>query len=93
MDTNSLRIQASSWLMSNILQHIDGFRYFGIYPCARRAGATNDLLQVANNMADYLPAAKLSPISSASLSYELVFNTPGDLARFMNKLQQSPYGS
>jgi len=60
----------------------------------RAAGATNDLLQVANNMADYLPARKIITNQfSFSYPYELVFNTsPGDLAKFVNDLQQSPYG-
>lgn len=95
MDTNSLRIQAEQlahvkYLCNTLMD--SGISEF--IRVRRAAGATNDLLQVANNMADYLPARKIITNQfSFSYPYELVFNTsPGDLARFMNKLQQSPYG-
>ena len=95
MDTNSLRIQAEQlahvkYLCNTLMD--SGISEF--IRVRRAAGATNDLLQVANNMADYLPARKIITNQfSFSYPYELVFNTsPGDLAKFMNKLQQSPYG-
>lgn len=95
MDTNSLRIQAEQlahvkYLCNTLMD--SGISEF--IRVRRAAGATNDLLQVANNMADYLPARKIITNQfSFSYPYELVFNTsPGDLAKFMNELQQSPYG-
>lgn len=95
MDTNSLRIQAEQlahvkYLCNTLMD--SGISEF--IRVRRAAGATNDLLQVANNMADYLPARKIITNQfSFSYPYELVFNTsPGDLGKFMNKLQQSPYG-
>lgn len=95
MDTNSLRIQAEQlahvkYLCNTLMD--SGISEF--IRVRRAAGATNDLLQVANNMADYLPARKIITNQfSFSYPYELVFNTsPGDLAKFVNDLQQSPYG-
>ncbi len=95
MDTNSLRIQAEQlahvkYLCNTLMD--SGISEF--IRVRRAAGATNDLLQVANYMADYLPARKIITNKfSFSFPYELVFNTsPGDLGGFVNKLQQSPYG-
>jgi|LSQX01.1.fsa_nt_gb hypothetical protein len=95
MDTNSLRIQAEQlahvkYLCNTLMD--SGISEF--IRVRRAAGATNDLLQVANNMADYLPARKIITNQfSFAYPYELVFNTsPGDLAKFVNTLQQSPYG-
>ena len=95
MDTNSLKIQAEQ------LAHVD-------YLCSTRldsgisefirvrraAGATNDLLQVANYIADYLPARKIITNQySFVYPYEIVFKTsPGDLGKYINTLEQSPYG-
>ncbi|MBO7524340.1 MAG: Amuc_1100 family pilus-like protein, partial [Verrucomicrobia bacterium] len=60
----------------------------------RAAGATNDLLQVANYIAYYLPARKIITNQySFVYPYEIVFKTsPGDLGKYINTLEQSPYG-
>ncbi|MBR5738095.1 MAG: Amuc_1100 family pilus-like protein [Verrucomicrobia bacterium] len=95
MDTNSLKIQAEQ------LAHVDylcttlldsGISEF--IRVRRAAGATNDLLQVANYIADYLPARKIITNQySFVYPYEIVFKTsPGDLAKYINTLEQSPYG-
>lgn len=95
MDTNSLKIQAEQ------LAHVDylcttlldsGISEF--IRVRRAAGATNDLLQVGNYIADYLPARKIITNQySFVYPYEIVFKTsPGDLAKYINTLEQSPYG-
>jgi hypothetical protein len=95
MDTNSLKIQAEQlahvdYLCSTLLD--SGISEF--IRVRRAAGATNDLLQVANYIADYLPARKIITNQySFVYPYEVVFKTsPGDLAKYINTLEQSPYG-
>ncbi len=95
MDTNSLKIQAEQlahvdYLCSTLLD--SGISEF--IRVRRAAGATNDLLQVANYIADYLPARKIITNQySFVYPYEIVFKTsPGDLGKYINTLEQSPYG-
>lgn len=95
MDTNSLKIQAEQlahvkYLCNTVMD--SGISEF--IRIRRAAGTSNDLMQVGNYLADYLPARKIITNKfSFSYPYELVFKTsPGDLGKFINTLEQSPYG-
>lgn len=95
MDTNSLKIQAEQLAHVQYLCNLvmdSGISEFS--RIRRAAGATNDINQVANYMADYLPVRKIITNKfSFVYPYELVFKTsPTDLANFINSLEESSYG-